>query len=258
MNRTYILKAIAILVFLFFSSCASNQMVSTGEHFDAVIQGTATLDYVDAQRESSLAMGAENTDFYVELQSKEHIRIDYSNKESVKMHLNLDTYLTDQSLVQEIFFIDNYQYININESNIKAPTPMSNVIYLVEGIKPFELQAADMEELSMEVIDSMYVFTFSVKSEHILKYASKIFTLPEGLNFASDFVKLDEGSFQGTITAGIDNKIISSSFTADMNLSILGIIVPFSAENNTTYNSFNIPFEIVFPNFDEYIETELN
>ncbi len=257
-NKHFFTITIIILGAFFISACVSNPETQVNKRFDTIMQKAVELDYVDGNRESTIEVGLGTSEFHLGITSKEHIRIDYSDKENIEMHLNLDTSLMGQSITQEIYYIDNYQYIDIGSNKIKAATPMNTVLYLVEGIKPIFMYASDMEELTMEVQDNMYVFSFKVKPEHMLKYASTIFSLPEGIELDSDIANLNQSTFEGTVTADANNVIIASSINAIMEVSLLGILLPFQASNETTYNSYNEPFTIEFPNFDEYTEASVN
>ncbi len=259
MKKIFKVCLVLVTILFVFTGCASTPSITKEERFEAIMQSSVNMMYADVDTtvefEMILKVPEMDEPLVMNIDSTGHMILDFSNKENYIMYADMNTAFMGANVDMEMYYYDNYQYINTMGMKIKTPVPFTEALSMTNSIQPMYLQADDMKELKMKKDGSNYVFSYEVSKESLDSYISEIFSLFEGmdmdlgsdLNFSIEYLK-------GTLTADKNNSIIAIVTDISMNIEIEGQMIPVTMINDSVYNSFNEPVTIDFPNFDEYTE----
>ncbi len=259
--KKIVLNSVLILALLIvMNSCASAPEMTKEDRFDAVMLASQDLVYADAYTDAYYEMVIDMPELAEPLamtfSTTLHSLYDYSDKENLKMYMDMSSDIMGQIMNMEMYYANNYQYIEAMGMKVKMPLAINEMIDM-SSVQPMIMLSSDMEMLNMDMLDSNYVFNFALSEEGIDSYYEDFASLIDAMNLdMTADVKINIISFEGTLISDSDNNILDLGFTANMEVVIESVAVPVYIDSYTMYTSINEPVTIDFPNFDDYIEIE--
>ncbi len=183
--------------------------------------------------------------------------MDFTDMEAPKMVMESSTSYAGMAVDMNVYYNEGYAYMDMMGMKIKSKAPI-DVLDGYYGTSMDIQSVENMTNIELTEVDGNYLITFDLTSEEMENVLNEMMgPMLDGYDVSNDSDGLEYTKVETSILADKDGNLISQNIEMDMVMTIEGMEVEMSTVAIIEYTALGDDVVIEFPDFSDYIESEI-